>query len=117
MNTIEMEILSNANACPCGGVPRYHVARNRGDTEHLYCSNHRCGRIVPAVGRTVAETVELWNKEIREEQCASHSWFRQPDGTFKCTHCGKTHDHVAEQTAVMDKLTAAILEPVVKGRW
>lgn len=113
MNTIEMEILSDANACPCGGVPRFRIAHNHGDVSHLHCSNHRCRRIVPALHCTVAETVELWNKEIAQETCV-HSWFRQLDDTWRCNHCRK--QAFTEKLAKIEPI-AATLMPAPKGRW
>lgn len=117
---IHMNELTNANACPCGGVAQFHAIRDYGDTPHLFCSNPRCGRIVPAVNRTIAETVEIWNKEIENEidvvsPCPPHSWFRQEDGTFKCP-CGASIDHVSEQAAAVDTVLKAIFERRLGGR-
>ncbi len=88
--------LADAAQCPCGGNPIFHVARRGGDTNHIRCENPRCGRIVPAEQRTVAEAVTRWNSEIaqeaREDNCERHDWFANlnlPPGHYSCCHCGK----------------------------
>ena len=117
MTPIELQILSDANACPCGGHAVFHAAGGPGDVPHVHCSNHRCGRIIPAVFRTVAETVEIWNQDVREDSCPAHDWFRQPDDTFICHHCGKTCDPLAAQAKAMDMALESILAPTPAQRW
>lgn len=82
--------LDDAVPCFCGGQALFHVAKDEGDTPHLKCSNHHCGRIVPAAYRTIAEAVAIWNQEVQEAQCESHSWFvvEVRPGIWRCPHCG-----------------------------
>lgn len=84
------DALDDAVKCSCGGEAIWHRAKDGGDTEHLHCSNTRCGRIVAGEYREIEKCVERWNQEIAEESCECHSWMISHDGTkARCIFCEK----------------------------
>jgi hypothetical protein len=56
-NLLQME----AGPCICGGVAGFHIAQDPGDQSHIFCSNKRCGRVVPCGPRTIADGIDEWN--------------------------------------------------------
>ena len=52
-----------AKPCLCGSVPGFHLAKDAEDQSHIFCSNKRCGRIVPCGPRTLTEGIAEWNSD------------------------------------------------------
>ena len=78
--------LDEAVPCFCGSNAA--VIGFRTPNVRLVCQNRRCGRTT-SPGARLQDAIEQWNKDVREDSCAKHTWLAVDGrpGVVRCQFC------------------------------